>query len=137
MTIIRFWPKPAESPGDGLVDLLGELFQCHYSKMHLELASSPRYRLTLSQLSPLLPEDREIFILLSQHLTSKDRPINDISIYVFEEYTPDQSDRKSHASVRPSTVRNPVSDLHEMKKNYSTLQNPFNNSVHVMVSSQT
>ena len=48
------------------------------------IASRPRYRLRLSSPLPV----PEVWILLSQHITNKDRSLDDIALHIFEEHGP-------------------------------------------------
>ncbi|OCF34623.1 calpain-like protease palB/RIM13 [Kwoniella heveanensis BCC8398] len=47
------------------------------------ITANPQYRLKLTD-APL--DGSEIWLLLSQHVTSKDRPLDDIALHVFEDY---------------------------------------------------
>ncbi|WRT65480.1 uncharacterized protein IL334_002423 [Kwoniella shivajii] len=60
------WPKPVSTSTTGSTPL-----------------RNPQYRLKVSSPSSNV---HEIWILLSQHITSKDRPLDDIALHVFEEY---------------------------------------------------
>ena len=71
------WPKPpSEMEDDDQGQGKGK------GRGNLDSDSSPRYRLCVRGNQP---QPGEICILLSQHTTSKDRPLDDIALHVFEE----------------------------------------------------
>ncbi|KAK8861370.1 hypothetical protein IAR55_002189 [Kwoniella newhampshirensis] len=76
--------------------------------------SNPQYRLRVTSSIKPLPE---IWILLSQHVTSNDKPLEDIALHVFEEYGASSS----------ITLREAV----QPKRADQT--SPYANSVHVLV----
>ncbi|WWC68846.1 uncharacterized protein I206_102782 [Kwoniella pini CBS 10737] len=86
------------------------------------VTANPQYRLSIASTSG----DQEIWILLSQHITSKDRPLDDIALHVFEEHghnatkkliRPERADQTSpyandmHVLVRYSLRRSTASLL--------------------------
>jgi calpain-7 len=44
--------------------------------------ANPRFELNITRESP---EADDIWILLSQHVTSKDRPLDDIALHIFDD----------------------------------------------------
>ncbi|KIR26024.1 calpain-like protease palB/RIM13 [Cryptococcus deuterogattii LA55] len=91
------WPKPPDLPSDadpGMMD----------SRYRLHVNASP---------SSSLPE---VWILLSQHITSRDRPLDDIALHVFEDLDPNHA-RKLGAIQSEGLERT----------------NPYTNSNHLLV----
>ncbi|WWC60071.1 uncharacterized protein I303_102634 [Kwoniella dejecticola CBS 10117] len=87
------WPKPKSS-----------------SSADMPVSANPQYHLNIANAS----EHQELWLLLSQHITSKDRPLDDIALHVFEEYGHGTTGR----IVRP-----------EMADQTS----PYSNDMHVLV----
>ncbi|WWC87652.1 uncharacterized protein L201_002542 [Kwoniella dendrophila CBS 6074] len=73
--------------------------------------TNPQYRLNVSSSS----SNQEIWILLSQHYTSKDRPLDDIALHVFEEH--------GHGAKRGRLIRPERADQ----------TSPYANDMHVLV----
>ncbi|WWD16725.1 hypothetical protein CI109_101156 [Kwoniella shandongensis] len=94
------WPKPVTAGGESDA-----------------LISNPQYRLLVSCPPEPLPE---IWIMLSQHITSSDRPLEDIALHVFEE----------HGRTCLRTVKESV------QPKRADQANPYANSVHVLVRHQ-
>lgn len=53
------------------------------------IVSDPRYRLEIKREpgDDARERDDEVWLLLSQHVVSKDRPMDDTALHVFEEHT--------------------------------------------------
>ncbi|WVQ83588.1 hypothetical protein IAT38_005729 [Cryptococcus sp. DSM 104549] len=75
--------------------------------------TNPQYRLHVT--APPTGNLPEIWILLSQHITSTDRPLDDIALYVFEEYG--TSGRGRMGMVNPERIEK---------------MTPYANNVHVL-----
>lgn len=67
------WPKPPDLPSDADPGMMNTRYRLHVN------ASSPSSSLS------------EVWILLSQHITSRDRPLDDIALHVFEGLGPNNS----------------------------------------------
>lgn len=67
----------------GMMTLDGKLTQCDrsWSKPDTSPNAQPRYRLTIQG------GTGDVWLLLSQHLVSKDRAIDDIALHVVEEHS--------------------------------------------------
>ena len=110
------WPKP---PSDSQED-------------SGNIDTSPRYRLCIRGERP-----QEICVLLSQHTTSKDRPLDDIALHVFEEQHAGGSSKgrvlhphRVESSVRLPPRIVPCSPLLLGKK--LKVQSPYSNGLHVL-----
>jgi hypothetical protein len=73
------WPKPADSGADN--------------------RSSPRYRITAC--APSSTPGADLWLLLSQHQTSKASPLDDVALHVFRDY----AGKWCQAQVQHATVR--------------------------------
>jgi calpain-7 len=92
-------------------------------------ASSPRYRLTISQATKSLSLDMpEVWILLSQHITNKDRPLDDIALHVFGDHTRSGVTSKGAQRAEGLVCSVFVSCAY-------VEQSPYTNGVHTLVSS--
>lgn len=105
----------------------------------ISLDTSPRYRLRVRGDQP-----GEICILLSQHTTSKDRPLDDIALHVFEEQQAGGSSRsrvlhphRVDSSVSPSiTVRHSPPGAYRLMRTEPVFQQPTRASPLYPTSSQ-
>ncbi|WVW79913.1 hypothetical protein I302_101883 [Kwoniella bestiolae CBS 10118] len=89
------WPKPKS-----------------YSPSGSAVTTHPQYRLQITAPSS---DDQEIWVLLSQHITSKDRPLDDVALHVFEEY--------GHRSGSGRLIRPEKADQ----------TSPYANDMHILV----
>ncbi|RSH94436.1 cysteine protease [Saitozyma podzolica] len=95
------WPKPVRV-GEDLTSA--------------DLASDPRYRLEIKRepSDDARERDDEVWLLVSQHVVSKDRPMDDTALHVFEEHT---SGSRAISCQRAEDM------------------NPYTNAQHLLVSS--
>ncbi len=87
VTVTRHWswPKPIQPTSDSNIDVL---------------ASNPRFRLRIDS----APTDSEVWILVSQHIANKVRPLDDIALHVFEEHKNTSGRSKPRVALGPQKV---------------------------------
>ncbi|WVF66841.1 hypothetical protein IAT40_001583 [Kwoniella sp. CBS 6097] len=93
------WPKP--------------IIQASHTS-DTRITTHPQYRLNISGTSL---EESEVWILLSQHITSKDRPLDDIALHVFEDFEGGSNRVNGGRSIQPKQAEQ---------------TSPYANSIHVL-----